>query len=124
MQSRTGCDGVMIGRAAMANPWIFDARDGASLPERIDLAVELLNLMARHKGEKVGVLESRKHLALYFKGLGRDSEMRRLILTTRSLGELVDILREWRDDLEDDLPEADLTLSREEAGGLAWGGTG
>ena len=124
MQSRTGCDGVMIGRAAMANPWIFDARDGASLPERIDLAVELLNLMVRHKGEKVGVLESRKHLALYFRGLGRDSEMRRLILTTQSLGELVDILREWRDDLEDYLPEADLTLSREEAGGLAWGGTG
>jgi tRNA-dihydrouridine synthase len=124
MQARTGCDGVMIGRAAMANPWIFDGRDGASLAERIDLAVELLNLMARYKGERVGVLESRKHLALYFRGLGRDSAMRRKILTTRSLGELVDILQEWRDDLEDDLPETDLTLSRDEAGALAWGSTG
>lgn len=124
MQARTGCDGVMIGRAAMANPWIFDGRDGAPLAERIELAVEQLNLMARHKGERLGVLESRKHLALYFRGLGRDSDMRRRILTTRSLAELVDLLQAWRDRLEDDLPETDLTLSREEAGALAWGSTG
>ena len=95
------------------------------MADRVDLAIEQLNLMARFKGERLGVLESRKHLALYFKGLGRNSDLRLQILTTRSLGELVDLLNAWRDaQSEEDQPEADLTLSQEEAGALAWGSTG
>ena len=121
MQAQTGCDAVMIGRAAMANPWIFSGRRGAPLSERIELAVEQLRLMAQYKGERVGVLETRKHLALYFKGLSRASEMRRHLLTTESLPELVAVLESWCDDAASD-EETDLTLSTREAGALAWGG--
>ena len=124
MRRLTGCDAVMIGRAAMANPWIFSARGGASLHDRLDLALEQVKLMATYRGERVGVLQSRKHLALYFRGLPRTGAMRRLLLTTDSLGELVGLMQSWRDRLEPGAEEADLTLSEREADALAWGGTG
>ena len=124
MHRQTGCDGVMIGRAAMANPWIFSARSGVSPAERIDLAIEQLRLMAQYKGERIGVLETRKHLALYFKGLSRTSEMRRRLLTTDSLQELIDLLHSWREAHSPDPLQADLTLSDREAAALAWGGNG
>lgn len=122
MWQQTGCDAVMIGRAAMANPWIFSARRGALLTERIDLAIEQLQFMAQYKGERVGVRETRKHLALYFKGLSRALEMRRQLLTTDSLQELIDLLHGWRETLSLEGEETDLTLSGEEAAALAWNG--
>ena len=121
MAHRTGCHAVMVGRAAMANPWIFSGRNGAPLGDRIDLAIEQLRFMAQYKGPRVGVLESRKHLALYFKGIPRTSDLRRQLLTTESLDELVDLLEGWRQRFEAP-EEADLSLSHEEAGALAWGG--
>ncbi len=123
MQQQTGCDAVMIGRAAMANPWIFAARRGASLRERIDLALEQLQLMAQFKGERVGVRETRKHLALYFRALPRASALRQNLLRTESLQELVELLQGWRASAPEEA-EADLTLSEAEAGALAWGGNG
>lgn len=123
MVEQTGCDGVMIGRAAIANPWVFSGRNGAALKERVDLAIEQLQLMARFRGERVGVLETRKHLALYFKSLGRASPVRLRILTTASLGELIEFLQEWRTDLPD-ADDDNLSLTGAEAASLAWGGTG
>ena len=124
MQRQTGCDGVMIGRAAMANPWIFSGRNGSTCAERIDLAIEQLRLMSRYRGERLGVLESRKHLALYFRGLGRDSALRRRLLTIPSLPELIDFLEAWRQSAAGEGDETDMRLSAREAAGLAWGGTG
>ncbi len=123
MQQETGCDAVMIGRAAMANPWIFSGRDGATLAERVNLALEQLRLMAEYKGERVGILETRKHLALYFKNLPRASELRRRLLTTTSLVELTDLLATWEESANLS-NETDLTLSTSEAEALAWGGNG
>ena len=123
MSLQTGCDGVMIGRAAMANPWIFSGRRGASLAERIDLAAEQVRWMAQYKGERVGVQETRKHLVLYFRDLERGSPERQRLLTTASLGELLEFLEQWRASLQQD-EEHDLGLSRSEANRLAWGGTG
>ena len=123
MQEHTGCQAVMIGRAAMANPWIFAGRRGASLQERLDLALEQLQLMAVYKGERVGVLETRKHLALYFKGLPRTSDLRLRLLRTESLAGLMDLFREWRQTASADVEE-DLSLSLAESGALGWGGTG
>jgi tRNA-dihydrouridine synthase B len=123
MQAHTGCQAVMVGRAAMANPWIFSGRRGASLRERIDLAVEQVRLMGQYKGERTGVLETRKHLALYFKGLPRTSELRLRVLRAESLAQLVEALEGWAGSLATD-EEADLTLSPAEAGALGWGSTG
>ena len=123
MREQTGCDAVMIGRAAMANPWIFAGRDSATLAERVDLARQQLEFMANYKGERVGVLETRKHLALYFKNLPRTSQLRRDLLTTESLEELTHMLDEWKLE-EDHNTKTDLTLSQREASALAWGGNG
>jgi nifR3 family TIM-barrel protein len=123
MQRQTGCDAVMVGRAAMANPWIFSGRRGACLAERLDLALEQVRCMAAYKGERLGVRETRKHLALYFRHLPRASQLRRRLLTTSSLQELVELLEGWKEGTAAE-PEADLTLSAPEAQSLAWGGNG
>jgi len=123
MTEQTGCDAVMVGRAAMANPWIFSGRRGASLAQRIELAAEQVRWMSQYKGERVGVQETRKHLVLYFRDLERGSVERRRLLTTASLGELLEFLEQWRQSLQQD-EERDLGLSRSEADRLAWSGTG
>lgn len=74
----TGCDGVMIGRAALGDPWIFSAIKAAkegkpftppSKRERIDTALGLIRDMIKEKGEYVGVREARGRAAHFIKGL-------------------------------------------------------
>ena len=86
MLESTSCDGVMIGRAAVGNPWIFArarelAESGRSSPppsleDRITLAVEHLDLMVAAKGERRGVQEMRKHIVAYFRGFPGASSLR------------------------------------------------
>ena len=80
--------------------------------------------MAQYKGERVGVMETRKHLALYFKHLPRSSQMRQRLLTSDSLAELVDLLKEWKDHTPLTHDRSDLVLTQREADALAWGGNG
>ena len=75
----TGCDGVMIGRAAQGNPWIFRAfrswlKDGTVLPpptvaERGALILRHLDMLIQNKGDYIGVREMRKHATWYTKGM-------------------------------------------------------
>lgn len=86
MISETGCDGVMVGRAALGNPWIFREiahflETGKELPkpgveERIEVAIQHLRLLVAYKGEVTGVREMRKHAAWYIKGLPGSAEIR------------------------------------------------
>lgn len=86
----TGCDGVMIGRAAIDNPWIFrQAKHFLSaqtllapptVDERIELLLEHLKLSVEFKGERKGVIEFRKHYAGYLKGLPNASKLRQEIM--------------------------------------------
>ncbi len=79
MLDYTGCDAVMIGRAAQGNPWIFrevctylktgEKPKAPSLEERREVALLHLELLLKYKGEHRGVLEGRKHMAWYFKGV-------------------------------------------------------
>ncbi len=94
-QRETGCDAVMIGRAAMACPWIFAGRDSASRRERIELILQRLADMVRFKGERTGVLETRRYLALYFADLPRHGPFMQRLLTTTSHRELDDLLQAW-----------------------------
>ena len=86
MLEGTSCDGIMIGRAAVGDPWIFSraralAETGhtppaPSPPDRLRLAVEHLDLMVAAKGERCGVLEMRKHIVAYLKGFPGASSLR------------------------------------------------
>ena len=90
---RYGVDGIMIGRASFGHPWIFrDVKHylatGEILPpmcvrDRVDLAKRHLSKSITIKGEKVGILEMRRHLSCYFKGLPDFKETRiRLVTST------------------------------------------
>jgi len=88
---RYGVDGIMIGRATFGHPWIFreirhyldtgELLPPMSVTERVDLAKRHLARSLELKGDKVGVLEMRRHLSCYFKGL-RDFKETRLKLVT------------------------------------------
>jgi tRNA-dihydrouridine synthase B len=86
MIAATGCDGVMIGRGALGNPWLFSRTlalwsSGKELPEpsvaaRIITAVDHLDRLVAYKGNAIGVKEMRKHASWYIKGLRHAAEVR------------------------------------------------
>ena len=101
MINETECDGIMIGRGALGNPWIFENTVGLfegrpireiSQNEVIDVALSHLKLMIEDKGERAGVAESRKHLGWYMKGLRGAAELRNRINTAATLEELTELL--------------------------------
>ena len=101
MIKETGCDGVMIGRGALGNPWIFENTlnlfEGREMREIdtneiVDVALSHLALMIEEKGERAGIAESRKHLGWYMRGIRGAAELRNRINTAESLDEIVDIL--------------------------------
>lgn len=96
---RYGVDGIMIGRATFGHPWIFrEIRHyldtGELLPEmgvrqRVALAKRHLEKSLQFKGEKVGILEMRRHLSCYFKGLPDFRETRLKLVTLADPEELL-----------------------------------
>jgi tRNA-dihydrouridine synthase B len=96
----------MIGRATVGKPWLFKhikhfIKSGEILPEpvldeKVDIAIEHFKRSVEWKGEIIGVLEMRRHLSNYFKGLPHFKEIRMKLLTTISPNEVLDILEEIR----------------------------
>ncbi|HUH35512.1 MAG TPA: tRNA dihydrouridine synthase DusB [Moheibacter sp.] len=99
-----GVDGIMIGRAAIGNPWIFDqikhfVQTGQqlaepSLMERTTAAKQHLEWACEWKGERVGILETRMHYGNYFKGIPNIKTYRKTLVTSENINELNDILDE------------------------------
>ncbi|MCQ2137990.1 MAG: tRNA dihydrouridine synthase DusB [Bacteroidales bacterium] len=93
-----GVDGIMIGRASFGHPWIFrevkhylatgEILPPMSVADRVELAKRHLTKSLETKGEKVGILEMRRHLSCYFKGLDNFKETRLKLVTTTSPEEL------------------------------------
>jgi nifR3 family TIM-barrel protein len=102
MMKQTGCDGVMIGRGAQGNPWIFSElieyeRTG-KMPERPSLE-EIKKMMLRHaqlqlqyKGEYLGIREMRKHVAWYTTGLANSAKLRAEINAVETYEQLESLL--------------------------------
>ena len=104
MMTETGCDGVMIGRGAQGNPWIFsqliEYEKTGVMPKRPS-SHELKEMMLRHarlqieyKGEYLGVREMRKHVAWYTTGLPNSAKLRGEINAVESYEELEKLLEE------------------------------
>lgn len=101
----TGCDGIMIGRGAIANPWIFREikhylKTGQHLPpplieEKIDVCLTHLKLNIAHKEEKYGVQTFRKHYVGYLKGLPNISTIRGQLMTCQTYSEVENILKHY-----------------------------
>ncbi len=102
MKEETGCDGVMIGRGAQGNPWIFrellEYEKSGKLPDRPTVQV-IRETMLRHarlqiefKGDYLGIREMRKHVAWYTKGLKGSARLREAINQVESYEELENLL--------------------------------
>lgn len=102
MMEETGCDGVMVGRAAMGNPWVFTEiihylNTGERLPpptrdQRVSTALRHLDLLVGLKGEDTGVREMRKHAAWYLKGMPGAARIRNELNGARTRQEMVEII--------------------------------
>lgn len=102
MLSETGCDGVMIGRAAQGNPWIFkeitEYLDHGVMVGRPSLS-EVKEMIARHaglqlecKGEYIGIREMRKHVAWYLSGYPNSAKLRKEVCSVEHFEELAALL--------------------------------
>ncbi len=102
----TGCDGVLIGRGAMGNPWLFSQAKALAqghepvyptLAQRVETAVRHAHLMAQWKGEDIAIREMRKHIGWYAGGLRGASKIRVEANAARSMAELEACLSKWAD---------------------------
>jgi tRNA-dihydrouridine synthase B len=101
----TGCDGVMIGRGAIANPWIFKQskhflETGEHLPEpsieeKIQVCIDHLKLNVQYKGEKYGVQTFRKHYVGYLKGLPNITPVRSDLMQYLTLNQVIERLHRY-----------------------------
>ena len=105
MLDETGCDAVMIGRAALGNPWIFSRTAHflstdellplPSIHEKLSTVLRHLDLVSKSKGAKTALLEMRKHAAWYIRGLPGAALMRQKINHAESVKELGVLLTQF-----------------------------
>ena len=109
MLEYTGVDGIMIGRAALGNPWVFEniinglkGQDTRKISnkEKLELILEHIDLEVREKGEDVGIKEMRKHLSAYLKNTKDASMVRDKVNRINRYDELVYFLKEYFNGLE------------------------
>ncbi len=104
MQTQTGCDGIMIGRGAQGNPWIFSElleyeRTG-KMPERPtgeeikQMIYRHAQLLTKYKGEFLAMREMRKHVSWYTTGLPNSAKLRGEINVVETMEELTNLLEE------------------------------
>lgn len=103
MLEETGCDGIMIGRGAQGNPWIFhqilrwmetgEEEKKPDLQEVKEMILRHGRLLTEYKGEYTGVREMRKHVAWYTSGYPNSSKLRGRINEAQTLEELEGLIR-------------------------------
>ncbi len=110
MKNRYGVDGIMIGRASIGYPWIFNqikeylaGNCVIAVPviaERVEVCRTHLIKSVEWKGPIVGILEMRRHYTNYFKGMDHFREFRVKLVTSNSLDELLEILEQIKEKYE------------------------
>ncbi len=103
MYEKTDCDFVMVGRGAMGQPWIFQQinaylSDGVILPEpplekKMLTLINQIQRMRQYKGEKIAMLEARKHTAWYMKGLVGAADLRRMAGNITKMDDVLEITK-------------------------------
>lgn len=110
MLEQTGCDGIMIARAARGNPWLFGQiktylASGVLLPkpdfdELRDMILRHGRLAIEYKGEYTGMREMRKHVAWYTAGYPGSSRLRNQVNDIETYEDLVRLLEDYREHIE------------------------
>ncbi len=101
-KNRYGVDGIMIGRASIGYPWIFNEikhfmKTGShlaspSISDRVQAAMDHLQMSVNWKGETLGIAEMKRHYSNYFKGISHIKEYRMKLVTSFELNEIMEIL--------------------------------
>jgi len=104
MFKQTGCDGIMIGRGALGNPWIFrdiiDTLSGkqvqeVSQKEKLEIMIKHIELAVAQKGEIIAIKEMRKHMSSYIKNMKEAGKLRDNINRIETKQELISCLTEY-----------------------------
>ena len=108
MKDTYGIDGIMIGRASIGNPWVFneikhylntgEKLKPATMQQKIAAAKRHLEMAIDWKGEKLGIFETRRHYANYFKGFPHFKEIRMALVTMDTKEELFGLLNKVQND--------------------------
>jgi len=103
-RARYGVDGIMLGRASIGSPWVFrevkhyletgEVLSSPNLEERVEVCKEHLTRAIEWKGERLGIIETRRHYAPYFRGYAGVKHYRNLLVTAETLSEIIAILDE------------------------------
>jgi nifR3 family TIM-barrel protein len=107
MFDETGVDGVMIGRGAIGNPWIFDHSrhyietgellQEPSVKERLELCAEQLRRSVDHHGERYGVIIMKKHYGQYLKGVHNSRHLRGKIMKESEMQPILELLLNFKE---------------------------
>jgi len=96
MRAETGCDGVMIGRAALGNPWIFSpAGAPSSNAERMETAFRHFSLMEKYLSPHGALVSARINAGWYVKGIPGCSQLRKQLFAVRNVDEVRDLMRRF-----------------------------
>ena len=104
----SNCDGIMVARGSMGNPWIFKQIErklkgleplNITPKEKIDMCIRHYELAIKYDGEFKAIREMRKHASWYIKGLPGCAEVKNAINTIEYSGEVLDILSGYKEEL-------------------------
>ena len=106
MLDETGVDAVMIGREALGNPWMIyrtvhyletgELMEEPTVKEKVEIALLHLRRLVELKGEKIGVMEMRKHASWYLKGVKGNGKARKALNQANTEQEMIDILQNFQ----------------------------
>lgn len=104
MFDQTNVDGIMIGRASLGNPWVFNKiiqKDLGNIDieitdkEKYKMILKHYELSIKNKGEYTAIREMRKHIAWYIKGMKNNSNMKNIINSLENIDEIYAVLKEY-----------------------------
>lgn len=105
----SNCDGIMIARGSMGNPWIFkniqrvlNGKESMEVTaeEKINMCIKHYKLSIKYDGEYKAVREMRKHASWYIKGLPRCTDIRNVMNSLNNSNEVIKLLETYRDELK------------------------
>lgn len=110
LKNKTNCDGIMVARGSMGNPWIFKQIENKlngidpieiTYIDRIEMCLRHYELSIKYGGEKKAVREMKKHASWYLKGLPKSNDIRGVMNTLDESKEVFDLLNNYKEELKD-----------------------
>ena len=108
LKNKTNCDGIMIARGSMGNPWIFKQienklkgleEEEITYSDKINMCLRHYELAIKYEGERKAVREMRKHASWYLKGMPKSNEIRTVINSLDDSKAVIELLNNYREEL-------------------------